>query len=61
MNVASGMAYPNGQAVVRDSMLGAHVNATAPWASAATTGRTFSSTPTATLPANRLWEFNDTP
>jgi len=61
MNIQNGMAYPNGQAVVRDSMLGAHVNRTAPWARAATTDRPFSSTPTATLPANRLYEFNDTP
>ena len=41
-------------------MLGAHVNGTDPWAVAATTSRPFSSTPTATLPANRLYEFNDT-
>jgi pectinesterase len=57
-NVTTGV-YPNGQAVVRDSMLGPHVNGTAPWAAAATTARPFSSTPTATLPANRLYEFND--
>ena len=58
-NVQSG-TYPNGQAVVRDSTLGAHVNGTSPWASAATTSRAFSSTPTATLPANRLWESGNT-
>jgi pectinesterase len=58
-NVMTGV-YPNGQAVVRDSMLGPHVNGTSPWAAAATTARPFSSTPTATLPANRLYEFNDT-
>ena len=58
-NVATGI-YPNGQAVVRDSTLGAHVNGSAPWAAAATTSRPFSSSPTATLPANRLYEFNDT-
>ncbi len=58
-NVMSGV-YPNGQALVRDSTLGAHVNGTSPWASAATTSRPFSSTPTATLPANRLYEYGDT-
>ncbi|HEX6274780.1 MAG TPA: pectinesterase family protein, partial [Polyangiaceae bacterium] len=57
-NVATGV-YPNGQAVVRDSTLGAHVNGASPWAAAATTSRPFSSTPTATLPPNRLYEFND--
>jgi pectinesterase len=58
-NVMTGV-YPNGQALVRDSTLGAHVNGSSPWASAATTGRPFSSTSTATLPANRLHEYNDT-
>jgi pectinesterase len=59
--------YPNGQATVRDSMLGAHIKtATGTWAAAATTGRAFSITPWAcsTLgmcPANRLYEYNDTP
>ena len=57
-NVMTGV-YPNGQALVRDSLLGPHVNATAPWAAAATTARPFSSTPTATLPANRLSEFGN--
>jgi hypothetical protein len=36
------------------------VNGAGPWASAATTSRPYSSTPTDTLPANRLYEFNDT-
>jgi len=58
-NVATGV-YPNGQSLVRDSMLGAHVNGSSPWASAATTDRPFSSTATATLPANRMYEYNDT-
>ncbi len=58
-NVATGV-YPNGQALVRGSTLGAHVNGSAPWASAATTSRAFSSTPTSTLPANRLYEFQNT-
>jgi pectinesterase len=58
-NVMTGI-YPNGQAVVRDSMLGPNMNGPGPWVSAATTSRPFSSTPTDTLPANRLYEFNDT-
>jgi pectinesterase len=33
---------PNGQAVVRESILGAHISKTAPWAAAATSGRVFS-------------------
>jgi pectinesterase len=33
---------PNGQAVIRDSVLGAHINRAAPWAPAATSGRAFS-------------------
>ncbi|HEX7452385.1 MAG TPA: pectinesterase family protein, partial [Polyangiaceae bacterium] len=33
---------PNGQAVVRESALGAHISKTAPWAAAATSGRAFS-------------------
>jgi pectinesterase len=35
---------PNGQAVVRDSTLGAHISKTAPWAAAATSGRAYSAT-----------------
>jgi pectinesterase len=60
-------SYPNGQAVVRESTLGAHIKtATGTWAPAATTARGFSVTPWAcsTLgmcPANRLYEFSDTP
>jgi len=42
MQVATGI-YPNGQAVVRDSTLGAHIRAADPWAEAATTKRPFSS------------------
>ena len=42
---------PNGQAVIRESALGAHVNKTAPWAAAATSGRTYSPT------GNRFSEF----
>jgi pectinesterase len=57
-NVGTGV-YPNGQAVIRDSTLAAHVNGTAPWAAAATTARPFSSTGTASLPANRFYEFGN--
>jgi hypothetical protein len=35
---------PNGQAVVRESVLGAHISQTAPWAAAATSGRAYSAT-----------------
>ena len=35
---------PNGQAVVRESTLGGHINRTAPWAAAATSGREYSAT-----------------
>ncbi len=42
---------PNGQAVVRESTLGPHINRTAPWAAAATSGRAFSAT------GNRFAEY----
>ncbi|MEI9942506.1 MAG: pectinesterase family protein [Pseudomonadota bacterium] len=42
---------PNGQAVIRESVLGAHINKTAPWAAAATSGRAYSAT------GNRFSEF----
>jgi pectinesterase len=56
---------PNGQLVIRDSLLGAGFDTTAPWAPAATTGRPFLA---GTDPArdlddptrNRLWEFANT-
>jgi pectinesterase len=51
--------YPNGQALVRDSVLGAHIRSADPWRAAATTSRPFSSTPTAAFPANRLFEFTN--
>jgi pectinesterase len=56
-NVATGV-YPNGQALVRESTLGAHI-AAAPWRSAATTNRPFNSEP-GSLPANRLHEYANT-
>jgi len=42
---------PNGQAVVRESILGAHISKKAPWAAAATSGRAFSAT------GNRFSEY----
>jgi pectinesterase len=47
----SGSPTPNGQAVVRESTLGAHINRTSPWAAAATSGRVFSAT------GNRFFEY----
>jgi pectinesterase len=35
---------PNGQAVVRESTIGGHINKTAPWTAAATSGRAYSAT-----------------
>lgn len=61
--------YPNGQAVVRDSILGAQI-AAAPWLAAATTKRPFCDEPwecvigdagvDGVCPANRLFEYNNT-
>jgi len=42
---------PNGQAVIRDSTMAAHINKTAPWAAAATSGRAYSAT------GNRFSEY----
>jgi pectinesterase len=56
-NVATGI-YPNGQAVVRDSTLGAHIVSDAPWRPAATTSRPYASVAGA-LPANRLYEYTN--
>ncbi|MES1164706.1 MAG: pectinesterase family protein, partial [Verrucomicrobiota bacterium] len=44
---------PNGQALVRDSVLGPQIRAANPWSPAATTSRPFSAT------ANRLWELHN--
>ena len=57
--------YPNGQAVIRNSVLGAHISVAAPWTNASTTSRPYSSVPTtnaagAAIPANRLWELTNT-
>jgi pectinesterase len=56
--VATGI-YPNGQALVRESTLGAHIRLADPWAEAATTKRPYSSVAGA-APANRMWEFANT-
>jgi pectinesterase len=56
--VATGV-YPNGQALIRESTLGAHIRAADPWAEAATTKRPFSSV-AGELPSNRLLELGNT-
>lgn len=56
-HVLSGV-YPNGQAVVRDSVLGLHLHPTAPWQAAATTHRPYSSVGGA-YPANRFAEVDN--
>ena len=58
MQVATGV-YPNGQALIRESTLGAHIRKDDPWAEAATTKRAFSSVAVGALPANRLYEWNN--
>ncbi|WP_437315236.1 pectinesterase family protein [Sorangium sp. So ce385] len=52
-NVAGGV-YPNGHAVIRNSTLGSHIRAEAPW-HASTVDRPYSST-AGTYPANRFYE-----
>jgi pectinesterase len=54
-NVQTGV-FPNGQAVVRESTLGPHIQAAAPWRAAATTSRPYSSVAGA-VPANRFYEL----
>jgi pectinesterase len=44
---------PNGQALIRESTLGAHIAKVSPWAAAATSGRAYSAT------GNRFGEFCD--
>ncbi len=57
-NVQTG-TYPNGQALIRDSVLGAHIQSAAPWRAAATTSRPYDSV-AGTYPANRMYEFGNT-
>ncbi|HVY38426.1 MAG TPA: pectinesterase family protein [Polyangia bacterium] len=45
---------PNGQALIRDSVLGPQIRVANPWSPAATTSRPFSAE------GNRLWELHDT-
>lgn len=59
MLAATGV-YPNGQALVRESTLGAHIRAADPWSVAATTSRPFSSVNGPMFPANRLYEYMNT-
>jgi pectinesterase len=55
--VATGV-FPNGQVLIRDSVLDAHVRLADPWRAAATTSRPYSSV-AASYPANRLYEFHN--
>jgi pectinesterase len=48
--------YPNGQVLVRNSTLGAHIELEQPWRSASSTNRPYASG-AGELPANRLFEF----
>jgi pectinesterase len=56
--VATGI-YPNGQVLIRESVLGAQIRLVDPWRAAATTNRPYSST-AGTYPANRLYEYANT-
>ena len=62
-NIKTGI-FPNGQSLIRDSVVRSHIVASAPWAAAATTSRKFSSTSwsdsNGTYPANREVEYNNT-
>lgn len=53
--VPSGV-FPNGQILVRNSTLGAHIELEQPWRNASSTSRPYASSP-GDLPANRLFEF----
>jgi len=53
--VSSGV-YPNGQLLVRQSVLGAHIQNVQPWRSALSTARPFAAV-AGDYPANRLYEF----
>ena len=54
----AGGVYPNGQALIRNSVLGEHIHGAAPWAKS-TNKRPFS-TLSGEYPANRLYEFENT-
>jgi pectinesterase len=61
---------PNGQLIIRDSVIGDHINAAAPWNKAASTNRPFSSAKPVSVkfgkpavetefPVNRLFEYHN--
>ena len=54
-DTSSTTPVPNGQAVIRESLLGAHIRRTDPWAAAATSGRAYSAA------GNRLEEYCNAP
>lgn len=54
----AGTTHPNGQLLIRESVLGEHIRAESPWGSS-TNKRPFSSV-TGVYPANRLYEFANT-
>ncbi|MGC3963163.1 MAG: pectinesterase family protein [Rhodocyclaceae bacterium] len=67
--VGSTTYVPNGIAIVRNSVIGAHIRTTVAWAPAATTGRLFDPVNSQTVtwssaltvfPANRLYEYKNT-
>lgn len=56
---AYGATSPNGQVLIRNSVLGEHIRKLDPWADSTAT-RPYSSVPAGTLPANRLAEYGNT-
>lgn len=54
-DTSSTTPVPNGQAVIRESLLGAHIRQSDPWAAAATSGRAYSAA------GNRLQEYCNAP
>lgn len=56
---AYGATSPNGQVLIRNSVLGAHIRKLDPWADSTAT-RPYSSVPSGALPANRLFEYGNT-
>ncbi len=56
---AYGATSPNGQVLIRNSVLGAHIRKLDPWADS-TASRPYSSAPSGVLPANRLSEYGNT-
>ena len=56
---AYGAASPNGQVVIRNSVLGEHIRKADPWGESTVT-RPYSSVPSGSLPANRMFEYGNT-